>query len=221
MPRRPRRTTRPRTAVQSRLHARTRRRYVGACIGKHRVREVDANRLRTALGRFRSDVAGACRDIEEPCPPAGAHRIEERLCDLRCHAAQEPVVGRGLLRCPAGFLERIECVGVVLGHDLKYERSLNDIGSMSPCASVRKEFASRRSPVRSRYAPSRKALLGGAFRSLLGHRRPLRSASGQLVGQLRVAEPDRSKRVPYLLALFGIAEGPCVVRGADGRATVE
>ena len=97
-------------------------RYVGACIGEHRVREVDANRLCTALGRFRSDVAGACRDIEEPCPPACAHGIEERLCDVRCHAAQEPVVGGGILRRPAGFLERIECVGVVLGHD----RSMKD-----------------------------------------------------------------------------------------------
>ena len=55
-------------------------RYVGACIGEHRVGEVDANRLRAALGRSCSDVAGACRDIEEPCSPAGAHR-EERLCD--------------------------------------------------------------------------------------------------------------------------------------------
>ena len=112
-------------------------RYVGACIGKHRVREVDANRLRTAPGRFRSDVAGARGDIEEPCPPSCVHRIEERLCDLRCHAAQEPVVRGGLLRRPAGFLERIECVGVVRGHDLKYERSLNEIGLVSPCASVR------------------------------------------------------------------------------------
>ena len=36
------------------------------------------------------------------------------------HAPQEPVVGGRLLRRPAGLLERIECVGVVLGHDLKY-----------------------------------------------------------------------------------------------------
>ena len=35
---------------------------------------------------------------------------------------------------------------------------------------------------------------------------------------LRVSEPDRSKRVPHLLALLGIAERPCVVRGVDGRA---
>ena len=35
---------------------------------------------------------------------------------------------------------------------------------------------------------------------------------------LRVSEPDGSQRVPHLLALFGIAERPCVVRGVDGRA---
>jgi hypothetical protein len=40
----------------------------------------------------------------------------------------------------------------------------------------RTEFASRRSLVRSRYAPSKKDLLGGAFRSPAGHRTPLRSA---------------------------------------------
>ena len=91
-------------------------RYVGAGIREHRVGEVDANRLRTALGRPCSDIAGACRDIEEPCPPACAHHIQERRCDLRCHAAQEPVVGGRLLRRPAGFLERIERVGVVVGH---------------------------------------------------------------------------------------------------------
>ena len=111
-------------------------RDVGACIGEHRVREVDADRIRTALGRFRGDVAGACSDIEEPCPPAGVHRIEERLCDLGCHAAQEPVVRGGILRRPAGFLERIECVGVVLGHDLQYERSFNEIGWISPPCSA-------------------------------------------------------------------------------------
>jgi hypothetical protein len=94
--------------------------YVGAGIGEHRVGEVDANRLRTALGRSRGDIAGARRDIEETCPSAGAHRIQERLCDLRCHAPQEPVVGGSLLRRPAGFLERIERGGVVLGHNLKY-----------------------------------------------------------------------------------------------------
>ena len=141
-------------------------RYVGACIGEHRVREVDANRLRTALGRFRSDVAGACRDIEEPCPPAGAHRIEERLCDLRCHAAQEPVVGGGILRCPAGFLERIECVGVVLGHDLQYGRSDHDVALSRkrlirrPCLFVLSRRSTAHEPAQGRFAEATSACAG-------------------------------------------------------------
>ena len=99
-------------------------RYMGACIGEHRVREIDANRLRTALGRSCSDVAGACRDIEEPCSPAGAHRIEERLCDLRCHAAQEPVVREAsFVVQPASSNASEDPGGVVLGHDLKYGKS--------------------------------------------------------------------------------------------------
>ena len=60
-----------------------------------------------------------------------------------------------------------------------------DLGTTGTDEKPRADFASRRSPVRSRHAPSRKPLLGEAFRCPDGHRAPLRSTSGQLVGQRR------------------------------------
>ena len=95
-------------------------RRASARIREHRLGEVDADNVRASIVAPGNDVARPGGDVEQALPWPGAHRIEERIGQARCHAAGQRVVTIRLFRSPAGLLERIEGDGVVFADAREY-----------------------------------------------------------------------------------------------------
>ena len=80
----------------------------------HRAGDVDADRVRSSLGRPSRHIARACGEIQHSRPGSHVRRVEQTVREAAGDLADEPVVARRLLLPPCR-LEGIEGIRVDLG----------------------------------------------------------------------------------------------------------